>query len=215
MPLNLFGPSSASQDAINYVFGTTYLQVTNNVSDVLAHIGGKMFALPASDVVVSATGQYCTNSFAEWSSANPTDLANCTSLRLRATISRDIRAPTLFDLYQPTTAAPNSSADFLINTLPNAPQTTSGNASLKAEVGHTQTIGGVYAPKFLRGLSITLDWYHIKLNNAILNVNSFAQNFQTACYTSGGSSPYCALQTWALGSYTNTSAANYVMQWYS
>lgn len=42
-----------------------------------------------------------------------------------------------------------------------------GNINLKAETADTITAGTVITPSFLRGFSLTADYYHIKINNAI------------------------------------------------
>jgi len=45
-----------------------------------------------------------------------------------------------------------------------------GNPSLKAETARTWTAGAVIAPRFVRGLTISADWYDIKLKDAISTV---------------------------------------------
>ncbi|TBR10891.1 MAG: TonB-dependent receptor [Lysobacter sp.] len=55
-----------------------------------------------------------------------------------------------------------------------------GNPNLKPENGTTKTLGIVYSPGFVSGLDITLDWYNIRLKNAL----SFrgAQSVLNDCY---------------------------------
>lgn len=45
--------------------------------------------------------------------------------------------------------------------------TASGNPNLKAESARTWTAGVVLRPRFVSGLSVSVDWYDIKLRNAI------------------------------------------------
>jgi outer membrane receptor protein involved in Fe transport len=44
---------------------------------------------------------------------------------------------------------------------------TGGNPNLKQETANTITAGVVVTPRFIRGLSLTADYYHIKVKNAI------------------------------------------------
>lgn len=135
-------------------------------------------------------------------------------LTLRGTQSRDIRAPTLNDLYAPEAIGTVNPEDLLTGLTPTVPQISSGNPKLSAEIGHTSTAGFIWQPGWLRGLSLTLDGYYIKVSNAITQVQGSNPTFQQICYASGGASNYCQLQVRALG-YTNTSAANAVTAWYA
>lgn len=134
------------------------------------------------------------------------------SLRLRLTRSRDIRAPTLYDLFSPTSIVQVRSTDLLTGGSPTVPQYDQSNSKLSAEIGNTTTVGLVWQPA--PRLSFALDGYRIKISDAITNVAGSTAAFQTACYTSGGSSPYCALQTRPNG-FADTSAANAVTAWYT
>lgn len=140
-------------------------------------------------------------------------------LRFRGTVSRDIRAPTLDDLYAPTSVGFLTNRDELTGLTPGISAGTSavpgyagGNPDLKAEIGHTVTAGLVWKPT--NRLSFAIDGYRIKISNAISNVQGFNPTVQHACYASGGTSPYCMLQVRPNG-YTDTSAANLVTAWYS
>ncbi len=67
-------------------------------------------------------------------------------------------------------------------------QLTGGNPSLKPEKGDTWTVGLVATP--LKGLSVTLDWFDIKLEDRI---GSFgASNILTSCATTGDPA-FCSL----------------------
>jgi outer membrane receptor protein involved in Fe transport len=93
-------------------------------------------------------------------------------LRLRATRSRDIRAPNLNDLFAPTSQFVNA---FLDRSQPDSPQVpnitlTGGNPNLTPEIGDTWTAGGVYEPDWLPGLSLSVDWYKIDIRDAIFGV---------------------------------------------
>jgi outer membrane receptor protein involved in Fe transport len=45
-----------------------------------------------------------------------------------------------------------------------------GNPNLSEEIANTLTIGGVYQPEFIDGLSVTVDFYNIKIREAIFTV---------------------------------------------
>jgi len=122
-------------------------------------------------------------------------------LMLRATYSRDIRAPNLFELY-----AGAQSGIGIVNDLKtadgsygsglnqNVNTVTSGNPNLKPEKAKTLTIGGVITPQFFRGFSLSVDYYNIKVDNLIDSLS--AQQIVTNCYNAGGSgAPECALIT--------------------
>jgi outer membrane receptor protein involved in Fe transport len=131
-------------------------------------------------------------------------------LRVRAARSRDIRAPTLYDLYAPQSQVIVRPTDLLTGASPAVPQIDESNPNLTAEIGNTATLGIVWKP--LPKLSFALDAYRVKISNAITTVSGSTTAFQTACYQSGGTSPYCALQVRPNG-YTNTSTSNAVTTW--
>lgn len=131
-------------------------------------------------------------------------------LRVRGARSRDIRAPTLYDLYAPLSQVIVRPTDLLTGASPAVPQLDQSNPDLKAEIGNTATLGVVWKP--LPKLSFALDAYRIKISDAITVVSGSTTAFQTACYQSGGSSPYCALQVRPNG-YTDKSVSNAVTTW--
>src|SRR5262249_37652950 len=116
-------------------------------------------------------------------------------LRFRATQSRDIRAPTLYDLFQPASVVPGTFPDVLTGLSPYVPSINIGNPHLKAEIGRATTAGFVWQPQWLPGSSLSLDGYHITINDAIVTVQGFNPAYQSVCYASGGTSPYCLLQS--------------------
>jgi iron complex outermembrane receptor protein len=136
-------------------------------------------------------------------------------VRLRSTRSRDIRAPTLDDLFaSATTATGNNATDSLLNVQTTAPNTARANPDLKAEKGDTTTVGVVWRPSQVRGFSLALDGFDIKVSDAITQVQGTNFTYQTACYASGGTSPLCATQSRALGNFS-TDPANVVTQWFT
>jgi outer membrane receptor protein involved in Fe transport len=126
------------------------------------------------------------------------------SLRFRGTTSIDIRAPTLNDLFQPATLLQNVfNGDLHIPDL-TKPQTpnpqfisytttfsSQGNPALVPEVARTYTVGAVWTPEFISGLTVSLDYYRIHMANAIGSIAP-SSTIQTLCESSGGTSIYCA-----------------------
>ena len=130
------------------------------------------------------------------------------ALRLRATVSRDIRAPTLNNLFSPVSANQSAFSDYLTGTSNNVIVESQGNPALKPEVAKTVTAGFVLAPSFLPGLTVSADWYDIGIHNVITNVSGGAASSEQVCIASGGTSPYCGL---VIRPYpiANTSPANF------
>lgn len=90
-------------------------------------------------------------------------------IRLRAVTSRDVRAPNLSELFAaPTvTTLPNFNDPFR-NVAVQAFQNTIGNPNLKPEIARNTEVGIVLAnPSWLPGLSLSFDYYSIKLNGVV------------------------------------------------
>ena len=93
-------------------------------------------------------------------------------VRFRGTTSVDIRAPTLNDLFSPKVSNSGPFLDPLTNYNPGGIQTISGgNPDLKPEVSRTYTGGVVLTPTFIPGLTASVDYYQIKLKNAITSIS--------------------------------------------
>ncbi|WP_425600230.1 TonB-dependent receptor domain-containing protein [Lysobacter arenosi] len=68
-----------------------------------------------------------------------------------------------------------------------------GNPHLKPEKAESVTFGFVYSPHFAEGLDISLDWWKIKLDDAITTVGG--TEIIDQCVRSGGTGPTCSLYT--------------------
>lgn len=92
-------------------------------------------------------------------------------LRLRATRSRDIRAPSLFEQYlAPSPASTGGPVTDPFNNNQVSPQITvivAGNANLVPEKADTTSFGGVLRPAFIPGLGFSVDYWRINIRNAI------------------------------------------------
>jgi outer membrane receptor protein involved in Fe transport len=298
VPLNVFGPTSESAQAVSYILGETHFNAHTFQDDVSASVSGAPFSTWAGPVSVALSGDWRRQSYqatSDGTGSDPAKLINCTGLglrfnctpgtsewvqpysnrsrvaqtvkeaalefdapllkdaafaksfnlngavrytnydtsgsyttwkigadwhlsdevRLRSTRSHDIRAPTLDDLFaSATTATGNNATDSLLGVQSTAPNTARANPDLKAEQGDTKTIGLVYSSRSIRGFSLALDAFDIKVSDAITQVQGTNFTYQAACYASGGTSPLCATQTRALGNYTNT-PGNVVTQWFT
>ncbi len=111
-------------------------------------------------------------------------------LRLRATRSRDIRAPNLSELYQTGSLsftdvndpAHGGASAFIRNPMP-------PNANLAPEKADTTTIGLIYQPKWAAGLHTSIDAYDIKVRNVISQLT--AQDVLNRC--TDGDTSLCSL----------------------
>ncbi len=109
-------------------------------------------------------------------------------IRFRATRSRNIRSPTLVDLYAAGTSQNNALVDPFNGGIPvNYTSRASGNPNLKAERSDDAGLGVVLQPQFFPGFSMSFDYYHINLSDAVNTpsvdqlVNLCYQGNQTAC----------------------------------
>jgi outer membrane receptor protein involved in Fe transport len=129
-------------------------------------------------------------------------------LFLRGTASRDIRAPTLSNLFAPVSANYTAFTDYLTGISDQTTTSTQGNSNLKPEVARTNTFGFVYKPDWLSGFGLTADYYQISINNVITSIKGGDISSEQVCIASGGVSPYCALVIRPFP-ITNTTPANF------
>lgn len=89
-------------------------------------------------------------------------------LRFRAVHSKDVRAPNLSELFAAPQIVNITVNDPLTRTAITAQSRTIGNPNLKPEIGKTTEFGVIYsAPSWLRGFSVSLDYYTIKIGQLI------------------------------------------------
>ncbi|MCC6912581.1 MAG: TonB-dependent receptor [Rhodospirillaceae bacterium] len=102
-------------------------------------------------------------------------------LRFRITQSRNIRSPTLVDLYQAGSTARSSTTDpFNNNRAVNSQTTTRGNPNLGPEKSSDTGVGVVYQPGWFPGFSASVDYYRIKINGAVNQLGS--QDLLNLCF---------------------------------
>ncbi|MBA4353154.1 MAG: hypothetical protein C0409_00540 [Novosphingobium sp.] len=117
-------------------------------------------------------------------------------VKFRGTISRDIRAPNLSELFAPGTGRTNTV---------NVPQpggsiaanqfneSTVGNPNLRPEVAKTYGAGFVVTPSFAPGLAMSVDYYKIDLDGSIDSLT--AQTLTDQCYLQGITAACSAIST--------------------
>jgi iron complex outermembrane receptor protein len=301
-PINMFGPTSESRAAINYVTAVTRFTATTKQHDVGGSLTGAPFDSWAGPVNMALSAEWHTTSFGVISNALAVP-ADCTGIRfncpyptaplayvsnvlnnqpgakqtvyegayefdlpvakdltfakalnlngavryanyknssvtlpsttftantwkvgidyhmndqfaIRATRSRDIRAPNLIELYNPRLINPAGVNDVHTGITGSAPFITDPNPNLVPEKADTYTAGIVLRPNFLPNFSVAVDYYQMRIGNAISIIQGQNVTIQTICENSGGTSPYCALIQRPLP-FSDHSAANFVTAFYS
>ena len=191
--LPLFNPPTF---AVNEVFTELRLPVLTDkpfFRDLTIDAAGRYAAYNGS-----TGGVFAHNYGLEWA---PFD-----SLRFRVGKARAVRAPNLSDLYTQqtqnfagvvdpcsarnigtgsSTRAANCAAagvpknyDFVYNAT--LQLVSGGNPNLKAETSDSLTAGFVFQPQFTSGFSMSVDYFHITVNNVI--TAPVAQDILNACY---------------------------------
>jgi len=126
-------------------------------------------------------------------------------LRLRGNYAHAIRAPNQGELFTPfgqnfsgvsdpcdlanINNNPQRAANCIADGVPaggipqysdSLPFLSGGNADLAEETSNSLTLGGVFTPRFVPGLSLSVDYYKIKVKNVISSVS--AQFILNSCY---------------------------------
>jgi iron complex outermembrane receptor protein len=134
------------------------------------------------------------------------------AVTLRGTVSRDIEAPSLSQLFQPLLVTQVNNQDRLTLANPTIKITNIGNPDLVSEIGKTTTAGIVWRPGFAPGFAVSLDAYRVKIDGALTQLQGYNPQLQDICYASAGASFYCTLQTRPID-FVNRTAANTVTSW--
>ena len=119
-------------------------------------------------------------------------------IRFRVTRSRDIRAPNLNELFQAGTANTSTVTNpFFPGVGPGTGTygsslsylgTITGNLSLKPEKADSWNVGAVLSPRFLPGFTASVDYFRIKLDDAIDSLS--ADDIVNRCFE--GLTDFCA-----------------------
>lgn len=100
--------------------------------------------------------------------------------RLRATVSRDIRAPSISELFQEQNYGLITILDPLTNTTVSPQRIQTGNPNLVPEIADTFTAGFVVQPSFAPGLSLSVDYWSVEIEDSIQQI--LGQNIVRLCY---------------------------------
>jgi iron complex outermembrane receptor protein len=130
-------------------------------------------------------------------------------LRFRGTLSADFRAPNLNELFQPAGLSSTGFQDRLTGGSNQGQRlVTRGNPDLTPETAKTLTAGVVLTPSFIPRFSMAVDYYQVRLTNAITNISYQSDAIQGLCLASAPNydSNFCSL---AIRPITNPSDPNY------
>jgi iron complex outermembrane recepter protein len=100
-------------------------------------------------------------------------------LRLRATQSRDVRAANLRERFDQTRGGFTVRDPFTNQTVSGA-TFSGGNPAVAPELADTTTVGLVFEPAFLSGFQTSIDWYKIKITDAIAQLTP--QQLMDRCF---------------------------------
>ncbi|MGE5564488.1 MAG: TonB-dependent receptor domain-containing protein [Bacillota bacterium] len=108
-------------------------------------------------------------------------------VRLRATRSRDIRAPNIAELFENGGSSNTNVFDPVLGRAVQVREVSAGNPQLKPEKADTLTAGAVLRPGFVPGLSASVDYYDISIRDAIATLG--APTLAQGCFA--GNQLYC------------------------
>lgn len=301
VPINVFGPTSESQQALDYILLKTDFRTISTLREINASVSGSPFSTWAGPVKLAVSGEMRKATVKTNSNFQPSDRVNCASLpvdpasgrvlncstgangastqarwvsnvvatapkasvsvkelavetdvplvrdvpfvqsfninaaarythyqtsgtvwtwkigadwhvndelRFRGTRSRDILAPSVTQLFGAPSVNPSGITDLHTGINAVAPVQTSANPNLVPEVANTLTGGFVYRPRWLPSFSVSVDYYQIKIDNAIATVSGNDATVMRLCEESNGTSPLCALYVRPLP-FSDRTPANY------
>lgn len=104
-------------------------------------------------------------------------------LRVRATYSRDIRAPSINELYSGQSQFVTNIIDPRDNSNPTVPLLTGGNLNLTPETSKAFTAGLVYQPSWTNSLRMSIDYYTFDITDAIASLSG--QQIVDGCFRRG------------------------------
>jgi len=108
-------------------------------------------------------------------------------VRLRATRSRDIRAPNIAELFENGGSSNTNVFDPVLGRAVQIREIEAGNPDLKPEKADTLTAGAVFRPGFIPGLSASVDYYNIRIKDEIATLG--APTLAQGCFA--GNALFC------------------------
>ncbi len=173
-----------------------------NVKEGFAEIAAPLFEMPQK-VKIDLNGAARYSDYSQsggiWSWKGGATAKLFDQVLLRATRSRDIRAPNITELYSTKIlnvrplvdqdTAGRAAANPAYNPTPQAVTTfTGGNPQLVPEISYTTTLGVTFSPSYLPGFNASVDWYDINIGGAITTLSG--TQLTLAC--AKGNSAACA-----------------------
>jgi iron complex outermembrane receptor protein len=130
-------------------------------------------------------------------------------LKFRATASLDIRAPTLNELYSGAQVTAQAFNDIHTGRTVTITTISRGSMILEPEIGRAKTVGLIYRPAWLPGLSASVDYYDLSIRGAIAIATP--DQINQDCESSDGAAPSCGL-IFRPGGFADRSPANAVQR---
>ncbi|WP_109806217.1 TonB-dependent receptor domain-containing protein [Sphingosinithalassobacter portus] len=246
VPIDVFGPGSMSQAALDYIGGTAFLDSRQEQDIYAVNLEGSPFSTWAGDVSIAVGAEYrresvrATNDAVSqrsgWKTVNPqaldgslnvkeayaeivvpllrdsglgrlldlnlagrvTDYSTSgtvttwkagvnyqpiDSIRLRATLSKDIRAANINELYSGQNQFINTITNPVTNVALSTLQLTGGNPDLHPEESRAFTAGIVFEPGWLPGFRVSFDYFSFKIDEAITSLTG--QQIVDGCLAQG------------------------------
>ncbi|GBR41566.1 TonB-dependent receptor protein [Neoasaia chiangmaiensis NBRC 101099] len=173
----------------------------------------------AHDLTIDGQGRYSSyNTFGSaYNWKGSIDWAPTRDIRFRGTIGTSLRQPNVYELYGGTTLSYNTASDpcgqassygarsamvvancakqginaatFTSSGSGQIPTLEGGNSTLKPEVGRTYTFGTVITPRWIPGLSTSVEYWHYNISDVISSLST--QYIVDSCYT-GTNPSLCA-----------------------
>jgi len=144
-----------------------------NVKEFFGEINVPLFdAEGVAKLDVNGAARYSdySNSGGIWTWKGGATLRLVNDILLRAVYSRDIRSPSIAELFtgRATNIAPVNDPYRSNEQVPSVTSFTGGNPTLNPETSNTLTLGGSYSPGFAPGLRFSVDYYKIKIKGVII-----------------------------------------------
>jgi iron complex outermembrane receptor protein len=178
----------------NFQVFTGGYHVTEGYLETVVPVAKDMFL--AKDLELNAAVRatdYSTSGYVTtWKTGATWDVID--GLKFRGTLSRDIRAPNLKELFSTGGGGLTGILNpFQGSATNNALQKALGNPNLKPEESNNTAVGVVLQPAFLPGFSTSIDYWNMRIRNAIGNISN--QQIVNNCYA--GQTAYCDAITFA------------------
>ena len=170
--------SDANSMAFRYEFSNSQpydgkVTVKEAYVELLAPILADSGIIQAMDVNLAArlTDYSTSGTVVTWKAGTTVDFTN--GLRLRGTLSRDIRAPNISELFAQATAGAFFVPDDKVLNIPTSTAVatvTASNPNLSPERSTTYTFGAAYQPDWFRGLRLSVDYFNISIKDQVARV---------------------------------------------